>query len=60
VSYIFNLRESSPISGAGGTMFDQAAFHHFKGTTVKDILDRQHLDIEEKHLNLRSAIIEGQ
>jgi hemerythrin len=40
-------------------VLDQVTFQHLQETTVKDILDRQHIEIKEKHLYLRTAIIEG-
>ncbi len=40
-------------------MLDQVTFHHLQKTALKDILDRQHIEIKQKHLNLRTAIIEG-
>jgi hemerythrin-like metal-binding protein len=40
-------------------MLDRVTFHHLKGSTVRDILDRQHTEIKKKHQNLRTALIEG-
>lgn len=40
-------------------MPDRVTFHRPQGTAVRDILDRQHIEIRQKQLNLRAAIIEG-
>jgi len=40
-------------------MLDKLILHYFQEAKNGDILDRQHIEINRKHQNVRTAIVEG-